>query len=122
MKSSLRMSNQVGFWGLMSGVLAIAGLLGLGSQATAVPPQDLVFTGTGGGVITSPGNFAFGGTINGTPLGPMTFEGTSFLTGPDPKIPGNDLAAGTITFTAPNGDELYATVVGTANGRAGIFD
>src|SRR5262245_55846785 len=112
MKTSLILSNRVGFWGLTVGVLAIAVLCGPGSHATAAPPQPLTMTGDGDGIIVSPGHFAFMGVVTGKLLGPMTFEGTSYTTGPDPAIRGNELVVGAVVFTAANGDELHATVVG----------
>lgn len=100
-----RHMRAIGF-GLAGIVLLLAG--GAGRA------QDPAFRmrGSGEGQLTASG-FSFSTAGQATHLGRWTNAGEVVIVGPDPVVPGNLAVVGEVTFTAANGDRLYAVITGS---------
>jgi hypothetical protein len=74
--------------------------------------------GTGAGQLYPDGSgFHFTASGQATHLGPWTNEGDSHIVGQDAD--GNLLVSGSVTYTAKNGDELWAVFHGTLDPNTG---
>jgi hypothetical protein len=114
--------NRFCFNRLMMASLAL--LLWLAPVSAAVHPVRIRGSGEGMSNRSDPVHpaFAFSADVSGSPLGKgATMRGSSMVLGPDPAIPGNELVEGEITFESARGDELYATIAGSVNGKTGII-